>query len=195
VKKLSVAAIAVFGMVLIVVPGISRAQGMIDLNTARSTELERLPGVGPEMAAKIVAERDANGPYYSLDDLDRRVNVGPVSLAKWKGMVMQGSGKKVISMGTVGTDRITLKSGDVINGDIATTYYEVNTGYASVALDKQQIWSISLEGGGQNVDTVLLRSGNQYSGTIKPVVIHAILPGGQEIDIPKEKIRSIQFKK
>jgi hypothetical protein len=193
-KRLSVVTIAVSFVVLVVVPGISRAQGMIDLNTANSAELERLPGVGPEMAAKIVAERDANGPYYSLDDLDRRVNVGPGSLAKWQGMVMQGSGKNVISMGTVGTDRITLKSGDVINGDIATVYYEVNTGYASVTLDKEQIWSISLEGGGQNIDTILLRSGNQYSGAIKPVVLHVILSGGQEIDIPKERIRSIQFK-
>lgn len=194
-KKLSVAVIAASCLALILAPAISRAQGMIDLNTASSTELERLPGVGPEMAAKIVAERAANGPYYSLDNLDRRVNVGPGSIAEWKGMVVQSSGKIVIPMGTVGTDRITLKSGDVINGEIATVYYEVNTGYASVTLDKQQIWSISLEGGGQNFDTVLLRSGNRYSGSVKPAVIHAILSGGQEIDIPKERIRSIQFKK
>ena len=89
---------------------------------------------------------------YSLDDLDSRVNVGPEALVKWEGMVMQGSGKKAVSMGIVSTDRIILKNGDVIDGDIATVYYEVKTSYASIALDKEQKWSISLEGAGQNID-------------------------------------------
>lgn len=193
-KRLCVVAIAVSLMLLFVVPGISRAQGMIDLNTDSSTELEKLPGVGSEVAANIIAEREANGPYYSLNDLNRRLNISPETIAKWEGMVVQSSGKRAISMGTVGTDRIILKNGDVINGDIDTIYYEVKTGYASVALTKEQIWSISLEGGGQDIDTILMRSGSQYRGTISPDVINAILPGGQEIKIPKEMIKSIQFK-
>ncbi len=53
----------------------------IDLNTADAAALERLPGVGPVMAARIVVDRDENGPYHRLDDLQRVHGVGPALVA------------------------------------------------------------------------------------------------------------------
>ncbi len=53
--------------------GRSLAQSGVNLNTAGSQELQSLPGIGPKIAAKFIAERRANGPYRSLDDLQRRV--------------------------------------------------------------------------------------------------------------------------
>lgn len=50
--------------------------GLINLNRASADELEQLPGVGPVLAARIVADREANGPFASLDDLSRVSGVG-----------------------------------------------------------------------------------------------------------------------
>ena len=54
----------------------------IDVDRAGARELERLPGVGPGLARKIVADRDARGPFGSLSALDRVPGVGPALLAR-----------------------------------------------------------------------------------------------------------------
>lgn len=54
----------------------------IDLNTASALELEELDGVGPALAGRIVAHREANGPFTALADLDAVSGVGPVLLAR-----------------------------------------------------------------------------------------------------------------
>jgi len=41
----------------------------IDVNAASASELAQLPGIGPEMAARLIAFRDANGAFASLDEL------------------------------------------------------------------------------------------------------------------------------
>lgn len=57
-----------------------RAQ--IDLNRADAEELERLPGIGPALAARIVADREQNGPFRSVDELDRVIGVGPATVRR-----------------------------------------------------------------------------------------------------------------
>lgn len=54
----------------------------IDLNSAPAAELELLPGVGPSLAAAIVADRGAQGPFDSVDALDRVRGIGPAVLAR-----------------------------------------------------------------------------------------------------------------
>lgn len=41
----------------------------IDLNRASVDELETLPGIGPRLAERIVAFRETNGPFGTLDEL------------------------------------------------------------------------------------------------------------------------------
>jgi competence protein ComEA len=54
----------------------------IDVDRAGARELERLPGVGPGLARKIVADRDARGPFGGLAGLDRVPGIGPALLAR-----------------------------------------------------------------------------------------------------------------
>ncbi|GAC1543578.1 MAG: hypothetical protein NVS3B16_10110 [Vulcanimicrobiaceae bacterium] len=41
----------------------------VDLNRADASELESLPGIGAALAGRIVAVREASGPFASADDL------------------------------------------------------------------------------------------------------------------------------
>jgi competence ComEA-like helix-hairpin-helix protein len=50
--------------------------GPIDVNRASADELARLPGVGRTLAARIVATREAEGPFASVDDLRRVPGLG-----------------------------------------------------------------------------------------------------------------------
>ncbi|MES2637915.1 MAG: helix-hairpin-helix domain-containing protein [Myxococcota bacterium] len=50
--------------------------GRLSLNHATMADLEGLPGIGPALAARIVAGR----PFRSLDDLDRVKGIGPAKL-------------------------------------------------------------------------------------------------------------------
>ena len=49
----------------------------VDLNAAPAAELELLPGIGPRLAERIVADREAHGPYETLAALARVPGVGP----------------------------------------------------------------------------------------------------------------------
>jgi competence ComEA-like helix-hairpin-helix protein len=49
----------------------------IDLNAADATDLQRLPGIGPVGARRIVEEREAGGPYRTVGDLARVAGFGP----------------------------------------------------------------------------------------------------------------------
>lgn len=52
----------------------------ININAADAATLEDLPGVGPVLAARIVAYRDRNGPFASVDALDGVSGIGPTVL-------------------------------------------------------------------------------------------------------------------
>jgi competence ComEA-like helix-hairpin-helix protein len=54
------------------------AQGYsIDLNSADETLLTLLPGIGPRLAAAMVAWRKENGPFRSAADLEKVRGIGP----------------------------------------------------------------------------------------------------------------------
>ena len=59
----------------------------IDLNTATVEQLDTLPGLGPITAAAIVAWRDANGKFTSVDQLGDVDGIGPARLEKLRSLV------------------------------------------------------------------------------------------------------------
>ena len=50
--------------------------GKVNLNTADAAELQTLPGIGEVTAAKIIASREAEGPFASTEDLKRVSGIG-----------------------------------------------------------------------------------------------------------------------
>ncbi len=57
------------------------ANAPININTATAAQLEALDGIGPVLAQRIVAYREQNGPFTTVDDLDAVPGIGPKRLA------------------------------------------------------------------------------------------------------------------
>ena len=60
----------------------------VDVNTADWIELAQLPGVGPTLARRIVAERARGGPFSGPQDLQERVRgIGPNTLERFRAWI------------------------------------------------------------------------------------------------------------
>jgi competence protein ComEA len=63
-------------------PSASSAVKMIPLNLAPASDLERIPGIGPVLAARLIAYRDSLGPFPDWEAVDAVPGVGPALLAR-----------------------------------------------------------------------------------------------------------------
>ncbi|HEY6629173.1 MAG TPA: ComEA family DNA-binding protein [Acidimicrobiia bacterium] len=61
--------------------------GHISLNRADATQLQDLPGVGPVLAERIVAYREANGPFQTVEDLLDVPGIGEAKLAAMRDLI------------------------------------------------------------------------------------------------------------
>lgn len=52
------------------------ASGLVSLNRAGDKELEELPGIGPALSGRIIAWREANGGFKSVEDLLKVSGIG-----------------------------------------------------------------------------------------------------------------------
>ncbi len=62
----------------------AKVTGPIALNRASAKELETLDGIGPVLAARIIAYRNQNGPFLSVDDLMKVSGIGTVKFGQFK---------------------------------------------------------------------------------------------------------------
>lgn len=56
------------------------ATGPVSLSSATVADLEALDGVGPALAARIIAWRDSHGGFSSVDALDEVPGIGPARM-------------------------------------------------------------------------------------------------------------------
>ena len=59
----------------------------IAINSASAAEMQLLPGIGPVLADRIVADRTANGPFRDVADLQRVRGIGEKTAAKLAPMI------------------------------------------------------------------------------------------------------------
>ena len=62
----------------------AKQTGPIALNRASAKELESLDGIGPVLAARIVAYRKANGPFVNIEDLLKVSGIGAAKFGQFK---------------------------------------------------------------------------------------------------------------
>lgn len=59
----------------------------VNINTADAAGLDALPGVGPATAQRIVADREANGPFTSPEDIMRVSGIGQKKFEQMASMI------------------------------------------------------------------------------------------------------------
>jgi competence protein ComEA len=65
----------------------SAGKGTVNLNSAQSSELQTLPGIGPAKAEAIIEHRETNGPFKSIDDLKEISGIGDKTFEKLKDQI------------------------------------------------------------------------------------------------------------
>lgn len=56
--------------------GVVAGTGLVNINTADVAQLQTLDGIGEATAAKIIKDREANGPFQSIEDIKRVSGIG-----------------------------------------------------------------------------------------------------------------------
>lgn len=70
--------------------GAAGVGGKVNINTASVEQLDTLPGVGESTAQKIIADREANGPFSSPEDLKRVSGIGDKKYAELADLITVG---------------------------------------------------------------------------------------------------------
>ncbi|MDY5015104.1 MAG: helix-hairpin-helix domain-containing protein [Eubacteriales bacterium] len=66
------------------------ASGKVNINTATAAELDTLPGIGPVKAQSIIAYREANGSFSSIEDLILVDGIGEKTMAELRPLITTG---------------------------------------------------------------------------------------------------------
>ena len=61
--------------------------GLININTAGVNELTALPGVGPAIAERIIAHREAHGPFRIIEEITDVSGIGPARFADIRDLI------------------------------------------------------------------------------------------------------------
>ena len=94
------------------------AVAAVNINTATKEELTSIKGVGEKRAQDIIDYRTKNGPFKTVDDLEKIPGVGPGLMKRIRSQVST-SGKTVIDMPAqkTSTTTKTAKAAEPAKGD------------------------------------------------------------------------------
>lgn len=70
--------------------GQTDTDGLVNLNTADRLLLETLPGIGPELAARILAYREENGPFVATEQIMDVEGIGEIRFEKLEPLITIG---------------------------------------------------------------------------------------------------------
>jgi len=60
----------------------------VDINTADAAALDKLPGIGPALAQRIIDWRTENGPFASVEALTDVSGIGPATMQRLRDLVI-----------------------------------------------------------------------------------------------------------
>jgi competence protein ComEA len=66
------------------------AAAPINLNTATAADLQKLPGIGQKVAARIVEYRQKNGPFKKVEELMNVQGIGEKSFLQFRSQLTVG---------------------------------------------------------------------------------------------------------
>jgi competence protein ComEA len=66
---------------------VQKSDGLVSLNRASSSDLDKLPGIGPTLAARIIDWREANNGFQAIEDLRKVGGIGDKLFAGLKKLV------------------------------------------------------------------------------------------------------------
>ncbi|MCI9445318.1 MAG: helix-hairpin-helix domain-containing protein [Oscillospiraceae bacterium] len=74
-----------------VTPEPPEPEGPVDINAAGLDELQRLTGIGPALAQRIIDYRGEHGPFRSVEDLLEVKGIGEATLEKFREEAVAGT--------------------------------------------------------------------------------------------------------
>jgi len=92
------------------------------------------------------------------------------------------------------TDILLLRNSDKLTGTILNDSFRIRTSYAKIKLNIKTIAGIDLEGGKDNIETIITVNNNRFSGFIDDPVFVFKLQSGAQIQIRREKVLKAIFR-
>ena len=77
-----------------VTPEPPEPEGPVDVNAAGAEELQRLTGIGPALAQRIIDYREEHGPFRTVEDLLEVKGIGEATLEKFREDAVAGTSEE-----------------------------------------------------------------------------------------------------
>ena len=95
----------------------------------------------------------------------------------------------------VTSDRVVLRNGDTLSGQVQTKTFPLRTAYGTFQLEAAQIASIEFDATRPHLAVVLLKNGDRLSGTVEVESLSFTITSGEAVSFDGKTIKAITFKR
>ncbi|HNQ71376.1 formylglycine-generating enzyme family protein [Mesotoga prima] len=88
-------------------------------------------------------------------------------------------------------DILLLRNGDKLTGTVVNEKFSITTSYAHLDVVTKHIAGMNLEGGANNIESIIAENNNRFSGFIDDSFISFKLTNGPQLEIRREKVLKI----